>query len=169
MRTVGKITTKTQGTVEDGDNTMSHTYTSLVYHVVFSTKGHVKSLKKERRAELFVYLAALIKEKGGKVIIINGVEDHVHILFELPPSVALSDVMRFVKANSSKWFKERFKVAFAWQTGFGAFSVSRSGIKKVSEYIRNQEIHHQKRDLREEFILLLDKNGVDFDQDHLWK
>ncbi|MBL8183211.1 MAG: transposase, partial [Blastocatellia bacterium] len=87
----------------------------------------------------------------------------------LPPSVALSDVMRFVKANSSKWFKERFKVAFAWQTGFGAFSVSRSGVKKVSEYIRDQEIHHQKRDIREEFILLLDKNGVDFDVDHLWK
>ncbi len=148
---------------------MSHTYTSLVYHVVFSTKGHIKSFKKERRAELFAYLAALIKEKGGKAIIINGVDDYVHLLFELPPSVALSDVMRFVKANSSKWYKKRFSVAFAWQTGFGAFCVSRSGVKKVFEYIRDQEVHHQKRDLREEFILLLDKNGVDFDKEYLWK
>ncbi|MBE7517290.1 MAG: IS200/IS605 family transposase [Chloracidobacterium sp.] len=148
---------------------MAHTYTNLIYHVVFSTEGHIRSLTKERRAELFAYLAALIKEKKGLPLIINGVEDHVHLLFELPPSVALSDVMRFLKANSSRWFKERFEIPFAWQTGFGAFSVSRSVVPKVSDYIRDQEEHHKKRGFRAEFIALLNKSGVDIDEDDLWK
>lgn len=148
---------------------MAHTYTNLIYHVVFSTEGHVRSLTKPRRNELFAYLAPLIKEKGGRPIIINGVVDHVHSLFTLPPNIALSDLLRFVKANSSRWFKRRFNVPFAWQTGFGAFSVSRSGVDSVANYIRYQEKHHARRDFRAEFVEFLRKNGVEFDEEHLWK
>ena len=148
---------------------MPHTYSNLVFHVVFSTKERIKFLTADRRSELFAYIVALVKEKGGQVIVINGVEDHVHILLALPPNLLLSELMRFVKANSSRWFKERFKVPFAWQTGFGAFSVSRSGVEEVSRYIREQEKHHEVRDFREEFKLLLKKNGVEFDERFLWR
>ena len=148
---------------------MAHTYTNLIFHVVFSTEGRVKHLTKERRSELFAYMAALIEEKGGKALIINGIDDHVHILFVLPPNVALSDMMRFLKANSSRWFRLRFKVAFAWQTGFGAFSVARSGVKATTKYIRDQEAHHAKRDFRQEFVEFLRKSEVDFDDEYLWK
>ena len=155
--------------VDNGIHPMPHTYSNLVIHVVFSTKERIKFLTADRRAELFAYIVALVKEKGGQVIVINGVEDHVHILLAVPPNVLLSELMRFVKANSSRWFKERFKVPFAWQTGFGAFSVSRSGVEDVSRYIQKQEEHHRTRDFREEFLLLLKKNGVEFDERYLWR
>jgi len=142
---------------------MSHTHTNLLTHVVFGTQAHRRTLTVEIRQELFAYMAALVKEKGGKAIIINGVEDHVHMLILLPPNVSPSDVMRFVKANSSRWITERFGIPFAWQKGFGAFSVSRSNVPAVSRYIRDQEIHHRKFDVRAEFVSLLEKNGVEYD------
>jgi putative transposase len=148
---------------------MAHTYTNLIFHVVFATQGRIGSLTPERRPEVFAYITALVKEKGGRVIIINGVEDHLHMLLVLPPDVSLSDVMKFAKANSSRWFKQRFSVAFAWQKGFGAFTVSRSGVDAVANYIRDQELHHQHRDFQEEFVVLLEKSGVEFDAEYLWK
>jgi len=148
---------------------MAHTYTNLIYHIVFSTQGHVPLLKPEYRQELFAYLGGLVKEKGGKVIIINGVSDHVHLLILLPPDLSVSDAMKFVKANSSRWMKQRFGKPFAWQRGFGAFSVSRSAVPAVARYIRDQEAHHQKMNLKTEFMTLLKKNEVDFDEEFLWK
>lgn len=148
---------------------MSHTYTNLVIHVVFGTQGHLPLLKRELRSELFAYMAGLIKEQGGRPIIINGVDNHVHMLIALPPDVSTSDAMRFVKANSSRWIKLRFGLKFAWQKGFGAFSVSRSNVPAVVRYIRDQEIHHRKFDFTAEFVLLLEKNGVAFEEEYLWK
>src|SRR4051812_16348394 len=107
---------------------MSHTHTSLLFHIVFSTQGHLPLLTKDIRPELFAYMGSLVKEKKGKPIIINGVDDHAHLLTALPPDVSISDSMRFVKANSSRWMKDRFGTPFASQKGFGAFSVSRSNI-----------------------------------------
>ncbi len=147
---------------------MSHTHTSLVYHVVFSTQGHLPLLTPEARSEFFPYMAGLIKEKKGKPIILNGYVDHGHLLFSLPPDVSLSDSMRFVKANSSRWMKQRFGRPFAWQKGFGAFSVSRSNVDAVARYIRDQEQHHRKFDFKTEFVSLLDKNGVEYDAQYLW-
>lgn len=148
---------------------MAHTYTNLIYHIIFSTQGHVPLLTPEYRQELFAYLGGLVKEKGGKVIIINGVSDHVHLLILLPPDLSVSDAMKFVKANSSRWMKQRFGKPFAWQKGFGAFSVSRSAVPAVARYIHDQEAHHQKMDLKTEFMTLLKKNEVDFDEEFLWK
>ena len=147
---------------------MSHTHTSLVYHVVFSTQGHLPLLTAEVRTELFPYMAGLIKEKKGKPIILNGWIDHGHLLFSLPPDVGLSDSMRFVKANSSRWVKERFGKPFAWQKGFGAFSVSRSNVDAVARYVGDQEAHHRRFDFKTEFVSLLNKNGVKYDAEYLW-
>lgn len=113
-------------------------------------------------------MGGLIKELKGLPIIINGVEDHVHLLILLPPNVSVSDAMRFVKANSSRGIKERFAKPFAWQKGFGSFSVSRSSADAVAKYICDQEIHHNKFDFKTEFVSLLDKNGVDYDEQYLW-
>ena len=148
---------------------MSHTHTNLVYHIVFSTQGHLPLLTKEVRPELFAYMGGLVKEKKGKPHIINGVDDHGHLLLGLPPDVSVSDSMRFVKANSSRWMKERFGKPFAWQKGFGAFSVSRSNADAVAKYIRDQEEHHRKFDFKSEYVSLLEKNGVEFDDKYLWK
>src|SRR5437762_12273951 len=131
---------------------MSHTHTNLLVHVVFSTQGHIPLITKEIKSELFRYMGGLIKELKGKAIIINGINDHVHMLILLPPNVSLSDTMRFTKANSSRWVKERFGKKFAWQKGFGAFSVSRSNVDAVAKYIKNQEQHHKGFDLKTEFV-----------------
>lgn len=147
---------------------MSHTHTSLVFHIVFSTQGHLPLLKPEIRKEVFAYMAGLVKEKKGKPVIVNGVEDHTHLLLALPPDLSVSDSMRFVKANSSRWIKQRFGRPFAWQKGFGAFSVSRSNVDAVAKYIREQEAHHRKVDFRREYLSLLDKNEADYDPDHIW-
>jgi REP-associated tyrosine transposase len=148
---------------------MAHTYTNLIFHIVFSTQGHLPLLKSEFRQELFSYLGALIKEKGGKALIVNGVLDHVHLLILLPPDLSPSETMKFVKANSSRWMKQRSGKPFAWQKGFGAFSVSRSNVPALTRYIADQETHHAKMDFKTEFVTLLKKNEVDFDDEFLWK
>ena len=147
---------------------MSHTHTNLLCHIVFSTHGRLPLITSEVAAELFAYLGGLVKELKGKPIIINGMSDHVHMLILLPPDVCVSDAMRFVKANSSRWIKERFGKKFAWQKGFGAFGVSRSSVEAVVKYISNQEQHHKRFDFKTEFASLLDKNDVQYDERYLW-
>ena len=122
----------------------------------------------EIMAELFAYMGGLVKELKGIPIIINGMADHVHLLILLPPNVSVSDAMRFVKVNSSRWVKEKFGKKFAWQKGFGAFSVSRSNVDAVVKYIKDQEQHHKGFDFKTEFISLLDKNDVEYDERDLW-
>lgn len=148
---------------------MAHTYSNLIYHIVFSTQDRLPIIANEGKAELHAYLSELAKEKGGRILVVNSVPDHVHMLVVLPPDLSVSDLMKFVKANSSRWMKKRFGKPFAWQKGFGVFTVSRSGLDNAAQYIRNQEIHHQKMDYREEFVVLLDKNEVDFDNALLWR
>ncbi|MBP9665283.1 MAG: IS200/IS605 family transposase [Pyrinomonadaceae bacterium] len=148
---------------------MAHTYTNLLSHIVFSTQGRLPLITDEIRTELFAYLGGLVRELKGKAIIVNGLSDHVHLLILLPPNVSISDAMRFIKANSSRWVKERFGSKFAWQKGFGAFSVSRSNVDAVVKYIRDQEEHHRRFDFRAEFVSLLDKSGIEYDQRYLWE
>ncbi len=157
--------------VEDGGikHTMAHTYSNHLYHIVFSTKEWIALIGTDRKDELHAYIAGLVKEKGGKVLIINSMPDHVHILVVLPPDVSVSDLMKFVKANSSRWMKQRFGQPFAWQKGFGSFTVSRSGVDAVAKYIREQETHHRKMDYRDEFVTFLKKNEVEFEDEYLWR
>ena len=148
---------------------MSHTYTNLIVHLVFSTKERKPLISEEIETELHKYLGGLVKELNGKPIKIGGMPDHVHLLASLPPTVSTSDAMRFIKANSSKWVSEKFRKPFEWQKGYGAFSVSRSGMDAVAKYIENQEEHHKNNDFRDEFLELLKKYEVDFDTQYLWK
>lgn len=123
----------------------------------------------EIRSELFAYLGGLVKEKKGRPIKINGVSDHVHMLVTLPPTLNVSDAMRFIKTNSSRWINRRFGRPFAWQKGYGAFSVSRSQVGRVATYIDNQERHHAKFGFRSEFLTMLRNSKVEFDEQYLWK
>jgi REP element-mobilizing transposase RayT len=148
---------------------MSHTHAKLLFHVVFSTQGRLPLLTTHVRTELFAYIGALVKEKKGRPVIINGVDDHLHLLIGLPADVSVSEMMRFIKSNSSRWMKERFGRPFAWQKGFGAFTVSSSNVDAVTRYIREQEEHHSRFDFKSAYVSLLTKNGLEYDQEYLWK
>lgn len=125
---------------------MSHTFTNLLYHLVFSTKQRREFIHDGFRDELYSYLGGIIRGEKGKAITIGGTQNHVHILVKLPQGVILSNILQHIKGNSSKWLNEKgFATShFHWQSGYGAFTVSESMVKVVSRYIENQETHHQK-------------------------
>ncbi|HYP42021.1 MAG TPA: IS200/IS605 family transposase [Chloroflexia bacterium] len=150
---------------------MEHTFTHLVTHVVFGTKGRAPTITTEMKSPLHAYLGGIIKEVGGKPLIINGTHDHVHLLVALPATVAIADLIRVVKANSSRWAHEKWpkRHEFGWQQGYGAFSVSRSAMKDVEEYIANQEEHHRKVSFQEEFLALLKRHDIPYDERYIWE
>ncbi len=147
---------------------MSRTFTNLLTHVIFSTKDREPMIRTEIRSELFAYLGGLTRELRGKAYGINGTSDHVHMLISLPPNVCMSDALRFIKANSSGWVKDKWKKAFAWQLGYGAFSVSKSNVPEVLRYIANQEKHHRRVTFKNEFVDFLRKYEIDYDERYLW-
>lgn len=144
---------------------MAHTYSNIVIHALFSTKSRHPWLSAEVRSELFPYLGGTVNRLGGQSLTVNGVEDHVHMLFVQPPSMALADMMEKVKANSSGWLKRRWPELekFAWQTGYAAFSVSKSNAKEVTRYIGGQEQHHRKMTFQEEVVEFLKKHEIAYD------
>jgi putative transposase len=149
---------------------MPSTYTNLLYHIVFSTKERQPLITNEINDELYRYIGGIIRAEGGKLLEIGGIEDHVHILAKLKPAIAVSDALRLIKANSSKWANEgKAKMRFAWQEGFGAFSVSESQVEPVAHYIRHQEEHHARQTYQEEFVSLLERHGVEYDPRYLWE
>ena len=149
---------------------MPKSYTNLLYHLVFSTRERKPIITAERQPRLYEYVGAIIRELGGIALAIGGVEDHLHLLAKLRPDKALSDVLRDLKANSSGWMHDVFPDAqdFSWQKGYGAFSVSTSLVPAVTAYINNQEEHHKKRSFRDEFIVMLRVNEIEFDERFLW-
>jgi REP element-mobilizing transposase RayT len=148
---------------------MPGTHTKLLYHIVFSTKLRVPSIKPAIAEELHRYIAGIVRGEGGAPIAIGGMPDHVHLLIQLTPIVALADIMRQLKANSSKWMNERHPRTrkFGWQDGYAAFTVSESRISRVSKYIREQESHHRQIPFREELRALLLRHGVEFEEQYL--
>ncbi|MBX3292295.1 MAG: IS200/IS605 family transposase [Acidobacteria bacterium] len=149
---------------------MANTYTQIYIHVVFAVQERACVIKKEWREELFKYIAGILRNQGIKLLAIGGVEDHIHILLALIPKVALSELIRDVKANSSKFINEKGFVRgkFYWQEGFGAFSYSRSQIDKVAQYVLNQEQHHNNRSFKEEYTQLLRQFDVEYDDKYLF-
>jgi putative transposase len=141
---------------------MAHTFTSLLVHALFSTKDREPLIRSEIKSELYAYMGGIVKSLPGKPVLINGTNDHIHLLFVLPATLALSDFMEKLKANSSKWAKERAR-GFPWQTGYAAFGVSQSKLAEVKSYILSQDDHHRKRSYREEVIALLKRHGIDCD------
>ena len=141
---------------------MSHSYSSNRVHVIFSTKGRAHMISEELQPKLWAYMAGIAKNQGFQAIIIGGVQDHVHVLLLLPPTMPLSKAIQFLKGSSSKWLNENGE-NFAWQEGYGAFSVSASQTADVIRYIKNQAAHHAKRSFEEEFLELLKKYGIAYD------
>ena len=121
------------------------------------------------RNGLLAYLGGIVRELGGTALIINGTTDHVHMLIRIRPAQTLADVMRVVKANSSRWARRKWKAGFAWQTGYGSFSVSESNVPAVSRYIANQEQQHRTRSFQEEFVEFLKKNKIAYDERYIWE
>lgn len=150
---------------------MAHTFTNLLTHVVFSTKERRPAIDAELMPRLFAYLGGIVRELGGKALAIGGVADHVHLLVVLPATLPIEEALRVMKANSSRWVHEKWpqRTAFAWQRGYGAFSVSRSQVSAVCRYIVQQEEHHRKTSFRDEFLALLKRHGVEFDPEYLWR
>jgi REP element-mobilizing transposase RayT len=143
---------------------MAHTYTNLLTHALFSTKDRQPLIQPEIKSDLYAYMGGIIASLRGKPVLINGPKDHVHVLFVLPASLSLSDLMEKLKANSSKWAAKRWPaLRFSWQTGYTAFSVSQSKLGEVKAYISRQEEHHRKRTYQEEVVALLKKHGIEFD------
>jgi putative transposase len=130
--------------------------------VIFSTKDRRKTIATEFQPRLWAYLAGIAKNHGMIALAVGGTENHVHIVFHLPPALALAKALLLLKANSSKWMSERVR-GFSWQEGYGAFSVSASNLDTVIRYIRNQEAHHRKITFEEEYRAILRKHGVDYE------
>jgi REP element-mobilizing transposase RayT len=148
---------------------MPSTHLSLHFHVVFSTKNREPRITAEWRPRLHAYLGGVARKSNCIPEAVGGVADHVHLLLGLPATARLADVVRDIKAASSKWIHdESHDRAFAWQEGYGAFSVSPSHRKNVRDYIARQEEHHRKRTFQEEYQELLQFCGVSFDERHLW-
>jgi putative transposase len=150
---------------------MANTYTQIYIQVVFAVEGRQNLIRPEHNDELQKYITGIVSGLKQKLIAINNMPDHVHLLVGLKPDIALSDLARDVKANSSKFINEKRWVSgrFSWQEGFGAFSYSRSQLDTVIRYIQNQQTHHTKKTFREEYEELLEKFGVGYDERYIFK
>jgi REP element-mobilizing transposase RayT len=138
---------------------MPHSYVSSIFHVVFSTKERAPLVRADLQSRLWNYLAAISRNLGIHVLAVGGTENHVHILMLLPTDTKLSDAVRTLKANSSRWIRETVS-SFAWQEGYGAFSVSPSHLDGVTHYIGNQRAHHAKRSYEQEFLSMLQAANI---------
>ena len=141
---------------------MSHTYAQNVIHVVFSTKDRRKLMSGEFRPLMWAYATGICKKFDILVFAVGGMEDHIHLLLRIPPTLAVAKAVLAIKSNSSRWANEEGH-KFAWQQGYAALSVSSSIIPMVIHYIENQEAHHRKMSFDEEFLALLKKHGMEYD------
>lgn len=150
---------------------MAHTFSSLLVHVVFSTQDRQPLIDAELRPRLFAYMGGIVRELGAVPMAINGMDDHVHALVTVPATRAMADLMRVLKTNSSRWVHEQWpqRRSFAWQTGYGAFSVSKSNVPEVERYIASQEEHHRHVSFQEEFLAFLRRHGIPFEERYVWE
>jgi REP element-mobilizing transposase RayT len=150
---------------------MAGTYSQIYIQVVFAVKDRANFLLKPWREEVFKYMAGIIKEKNQKPIIVNGVSNHVHLFIGLKPAMALSDLIRDVKNNTTNFINDKKFVPgkFSWQEGYGAFSYSHSQVDAVYQYILNQEHHHKNKTFREEYIEYLQKFEIEHNEKYLFE
>ena len=149
---------------------MANTYTQLYFHIVFAVKGRNNLILTNWKDELYKYISGIISNKNQKLMIINGMPNHIHLLIGTKPNCNLSDLVRDIKANSSKWINEKqlIKGKFEWQTGFGAFTISQSGLRNAINYIKNQEKHHKNKTFKEEYIDFLKAYEIEFKNQYLF-
>jgi REP element-mobilizing transposase RayT len=139
-------------------------------HLIFSTKHRERLITDPVRGSLHAYMATVLQNLGCAPVLINSVEDHVHILFELARTVSVSQAVEEVKKSSSKWIKTQGAefAGFSWQAGYGAFAVSESNVPSVRDYIARQQEHHHRKSFQEEYLAFLERHGVAFDERYLW-
>jgi len=149
---------------------MPQSLARLHVHLVFSTKNREPIITDSVRPSLHAYMATVLQNLGCHPVLINSVEDHIHLLFELARTVSVSQAVEDVKKSSSKWIKEQgpeFRT-FAWQSGYGVFAVSESNVEAVREYIANQREHHRKKTFQDEYRAFLKRHKVAFDERYVW-
>jgi putative transposase len=149
---------------------MAGKYLSLLVHFTWSTAGREPWIEPNIREDLYSYIGGIMNNKRAKLLSAGGMFDHIHLYASMPSTLSVADFVNVVKSNSSRWVHESYSRLrnFAWQEGYGAFSVSKSEEKKVVQYIRNQEKHHEKRTFKEELITLLKKHEIEYDERYLW-
>jgi REP element-mobilizing transposase RayT len=149
---------------------MAGTYSQIYLQIVFAVKGRENLIAQSWKDELHKYISGIIKEKEQKPIIVNGMPDHIHAFIGLKPSMRISDLVRDIKNNSSKFINEKgwIKGKFSWQEGYGVFSYSHSHIERVYNYILNQEEHHRKKTFKDEYLELLKKFEIEFQEAYVF-
>lgn len=150
---------------------MANTFTQIHIQVVFAVQNRECIILNSWKDELYKYITGIIKQNNHKLLAINGMPDHVHILIGMRPSQSLSDLMQDIKGSSSKWINETklIRSRFSWQEGYGAFSYSKSHLSRVIKYIENQETHHKKKNFNEEYKEFLEKFDVPYDERHVFQ
>jgi putative transposase len=149
---------------------MPQSLSSILVHLVFSTKNRRPWILPEIEPELHAYMATVCREMDSPALTINGTEDHIHAFIRLGRKTALADLVEEVKKRSSKWIKTKGAAYsdFYWQAGYGAFSIGESGVDALKQYIANQKVHHRKTTFKEEFLMFLAKYGVEHDDRYVW-
>jgi REP element-mobilizing transposase RayT len=149
---------------------MPNTYTKLLYHLVFSTKERRSLIDANWEDRLYSYIGGIVRHEKGDLLAAGGTADHIHLLVRYRADVAISDLLRSIKSNSSRWLHETFPESrdFAWQEGYSAFTVSQSAVEDVKRYIANQKEHHRRRDFKEELLAILRLHEIEFDEKYVF-
>lgn len=150
---------------------MPNTYTQIHIHAVFAVQNRISLISKQWEERLYQYITAIIQNKGHKLLAINGMPDHIHVLFGMRPTQSLSDLMQDIKGDSSKWINDNHLVhgKFSWQEGYGGFSYSKSQVPQVARYIETQEKHHQKKTFIDEYLKILQDFEIAYDERYIFK
>ncbi len=149
---------------------MSHTFVNALFHCAFSTKGRRQLITASLQERLWPFMGGIAREQGMKALAVGGIDDHAHVLLSMPPTISIAKAIQLIKGASSKWIHDTFPEhrAFAWQEGYGAFSIGISRVDETMSYIRSQAEHHRKRTFQEEFLAFLKKHGLEYDERYLW-
>ncbi len=149
---------------------MPQSFAAMYAHIIFSTKNREPFVDKSWQNRLYEYLGGICKGNKLALLAVGGMPDHIHLLVSMGREHSVAEIVRLIKSNSSKWIHEEIKgmQAFAWQSGYGAFSVSQSQLASVKKYIHGQEAHHRKLSFREEFLTFLKKHDLAYDERYVW-
>jgi len=150
---------------------MANTFSQIYIQTVFAVSGRLSLITKDYKEELYKYITGLVRNKGQKLLQINGMSDHVHILIGLRPAMAVAELVRDIKSDSSDWLnrKKLSRGRFSWQEGYGAFSYGHSQLDTIIRYIQNQEKHHRRRSFKDEYLTLLKKFEIEFKEEYVFK
>jgi putative transposase len=149
---------------------MTNSYISLYMHIIFSTKGRQPMIVPELQTRLWAYMGGIARENSIKALSIGGIEDHVHALLSLPATIPVAKGVQLIKGGSSKWVDETYArlQRFAWQEGYGAFSVNISLIEETIRYIERQAEHHRRKTFQEEYVEFLKRHSIEYDERYVW-